>query len=374
MTTNIQWTDETWLIWPGCAPSSPGCANCYAVHDGWRLSYNPNPKVSAPYAGIVVKVLGDGTRIHGGADHPRRREPGNLKFSGLTRFLPGRLADPLKWRKHRRVFVSANSDLFLPARVATEEGRRQIAAVFGVMAATPHTYQVLTKWPSVAREWFAWVAAQRHDEERRSGSWVCDHAGASVYCREAATEMLNANGWAIGNGLRRQPNWPLPNVWLGTSVEDRKRKDRIDELCQVPAALRFLSCEPLLEDLGDLDLGGIDWVIGGGESGTRARPCALEWLESIVDQCRAASVPAFVKQLGAYVVSEQRAAETVEEAVELLGEEARAAWPRSRWLWRAKLGHSKGGDMDDFPESLKVRMMPGDRWPPLPPQLGVFGG
>ena len=66
MTTKIQWTDETWLMWPGCVPASAGCANCYAVRDGWRLAYNPNPKVAAPYAGIVKKVLADGTDILGG--------------------------------------------------------------------------------------------------------------------------------------------------------------------------------------------------------------------------------------------------------------------------------------------------------------------
>lgn len=96
-------------------------------------------------------------------------------------------------------------------------------------------------------------------------------------------------------------HWKWPSsVWLGTSVENRKALSRIDVLRKVPAAVRFLSVEPLLEDLGAIDLTGIDWVIVGGESGHGARPMLLEWARSIVGQCQAASVPVFVKQLGAH--------------------------------------------------------------------------
>jgi protein gp37 len=317
MSTGIQWTDETWLMWPGCVPASPGCANCYARRDAWRLSYNPNPKVSAPYQGIVKKVLADGTEILAGEDHRRRRDPGVLKFTGLTRFLPERLAIPLRWRKPRRIFVSANSDLFLPSRVATEQGRRQIAAVFGVMAVCKrHTFQVLTKWPGEACKWFAWL-----------------RPGWGDVMQPALEQHLDDD--QIGQ-VRRSGDWPwpLPNVWIGTSVEDQPRADdRIPKLLQVPAALRFLSCEPLL---GPIDLGlkrlgdrGIDWVIVGGES--NGRPCDVAWIRSIVEQCKSAGVTVFVKQLGSD--------------------------PR-HGLERLDLRHSHGGDASEWPEDLRVREMP----------------
>lgn len=105
--------------------------------------------------------------------------------------------------------------------------------------------------------------------------------------------------------------WPLPNVWCGVSVEDRKHgMPRIDELRRVPATVRMLSCEPLLEDLGALDLAGVGWVIAGCESGPGARPCEVEWLRSICDQCATAGVPFFAKQAkpreGAYSITDIR--------------------------------------------------------------------
>jgi protein gp37 len=124
------------------------------------------------------------------------------------------------------------------------------------------------------------------------------------------------------------------SVWLGVSVEDRKNKHRIDILRQTPAALRFLSLEPLLEDLGELDLTGISWCIIGGESGPGARRCDVDWIRKIVWQCQAASIPVFVKQLGAHVIEN--------------GE---------RRIKRDK----KGGDMDEWAHDIRVR-----EWPEVP--------
>jgi protein gp37 len=114
-------------------------------------------------------------------------------------------------------------------------------------------------------------------------------------------------------------------------VENRKTRHRIDTLREVPAAVRFLSLEPLLEDLGELDLSGISWAIIGGESGPGARPCNTVWVREIVEQCKAAGVACFVKQLGAHVIQN--------------GE---------RRIKRDK----KGGDMDEFPYDLRVREFP----------------
>ncbi len=164
------------------------------------------------------------------------------------------------------------------------------------------------------------------------------------------------------------------NVWLGTTVEDRKRKGRIDELRAVPAAIHFLSLEPLLEDpdLGDDDLAGIDWVIVGGESGHGARRFDVTWARSIISQCRAAGVAVHVKQLGAFVVDRNDAFDTCSVPPE----------DDSQWPWhdrdpddiedningfreeyqgapvRVHLRDKKGGDWNEWPADLRVREYP----------------
>ncbi|MGH4017867.1 MAG: DUF5131 family protein [Pseudonocardiaceae bacterium] len=155
------------------------------------------------------------------------------------------LAAPLHWRDPRLVFVNSMSDLF-HARVPFEF----VQKVFAVMAATPqHTYQLLTK---------------RSTRLRR---------------------------------LAPQLPWP-PNVWMGVTVEDTTVIGRVDDLRNVPAAVRFLSCEPLLGPLTELDLTGIGWVIAGGESGTHARPVQPTWITELRDTCTTARVPFFFKQWG----------------------------------------------------------------------------
>lgn len=155
------------------------------------------------------------------------------------------LDQPYRWKQPRVVFVNSMSDLF-HARVPLDFVKR----VFEVIADTPqHTYQILTK-------------------------------RASRLSRVAA-----------------RLNWP-DNLWMGVSVEDSSQLHRVDDLRAVPAAVRFLSCEPLLGPLTGLDLDGIGWVITGGESGPRARPLDSAWVREIRDACQTASVPFFHKQWG----------------------------------------------------------------------------
>ncbi|MEU7151239.1 phage Gp37/Gp68 family protein [Streptomyces sp. NPDC039022] len=171
---------------------------------------------------------------------PRTSGPG----FGLT-VHPEALRVPYGWRSPRTVFVNSMSDLF-HARVPLGFVRQ----VFGVMADTPqHTYQVLTK------------------RARR--------------LRQVAGKL----------------EWP-PNVWMGVSVETARELPRVDDLRRVPAAVRFLSCEPLLGPLDGLDLSGIDWVIAGGESGPHFRPVEVEWVTGVRDACRDADVAFFFKQWG----------------------------------------------------------------------------
>jgi protein gp37 len=166
------------------------------------------------------------------------------------RLVPEKLEQPLQWKRSRRIFVNSMSDLFqdgVPPAYIARVGRVMERASW-------HLFQVLTK---------------RHDRLR---------------------ELLSGDlEWMSA----------LPNVWFGVSVEDRQYGlPRVDSLRRTPAAVRFLSIEPLLEDLGALDLSGIDWVIVGGESGPRARPMREEWVLSIRDQCRKQKVAFFFKQWG----------------------------------------------------------------------------
>jgi protein gp37 len=155
------------------------------------------------------------------------------------------LRQPYRWGGHRVVFVNSMSDLF-HARVPIDYVRR----VFDVIADTPqHTYQVLTK---------------RSTRVRR---------------------------------LANRLDWP-PNLWMGVSVENAEHLTRVDDLRIVPAAIRFLSCEPLLGPLSDLSVEGIDWVITGGESGPNARPIDAAWVRDIRDKCAAGGVSYFHKQWG----------------------------------------------------------------------------
>ena len=207
LNTGIEWTDRTWNPTTGCEKISPGCANCYA-------------------------------------EEITKRFPNGFPNGFNLTLHPGRLTEPLKWRKPSRIFVNSMSDLFhkdIPLEF--------IQKVFDVAGQSPrHTYQILTK------------RADRLAELAPKLTWH-------------------------------------KNIWMGVSVESQKYVQRIAYLQQVPANIRFLSCEPLLGHL-DLDLTDIHWVIVGGESGHKHRPIKPEWAESIRDQCQKAGVAFFFKQWG----------------------------------------------------------------------------
>lgn len=294
-TSKIEWTDATWNVVTGCEKVSPGCDNCYAetFAERWR--------------GI----------------------PGHHFETGFDVTLrPERLTIPLRWRKPKRVFVNSMSDLF-----HKDIPDDYIARVFAAMSLTPqHTFQILTK---------------RHGRMR---ALLSD----PKFEKQVDRELLTVPAFADQKLIRRswplpKPGWPLPNVWLGVSVEDQKRADlRIPALVDTAAAVRFLSCEPLL---GPVDLTAwmppgfanwrcqapgchrfyagplqqhcpdcgseglwtgshtgnghpngqpIGWVIAGGESGHGARPMSPDWARSLRDQSQAAGVPYLFKQWGEY--------------------------------------------------------------------------
>ncbi len=313
--TSIEWTDKTWNPTRGCSLVSPGCTNCYAMKFAHRFS-------------------GKGGRYEG---LTRLRTKGGPVWTGKVRSVPEMLEAPLRWKKPRKVFVNSMSDLF-----HEDVSFDFIAAVFGVMASTPHhTYQVLTKRPENMRRWFELMA--------RAGN--------------VQSVLHQAVKVAMGYHHKRRPAvnlpaWPLPNVWLGVSCESQAQVERLDMLRQVPAVVRFVSFEPLLGPIERVNLEGIHWTIMGGESGRQARPCALEWIESLVRQTLRAGAAPFVKQLGSYVVSEHRTApkELMSRPDEL--EPYHFAPNGEVWAWRAGLTDSAGSDLSSWPLHMQVRQWP----------------
>lgn len=317
--TGIEWADATWNPIVGCDKVSPGCDNCYAIRTAHRMTANPNPKVSAAYAGTEA----DG------------------EWTGKINLLDQRLDQPLRWRDPRRIFVNAQSDLF--HKDVPDEFIARVWAIMGL--AEQHTFQILTKRPGRMRSLLSSEAFRIR---------VLDKAYLMAVGEDPTVKVPRPVAGAyrdrvtVAVGLRDEPlvlnalEWPLPNVWLGTSVEDQHWADiRVPLLLDTPAAVRFLSAEPLLGPV-DLEMslsrhtlglvlddclactqpydyhvsGGqvgdecpvpdtgvrpIDWVIVGGESGPGARPMHREWVRSLRDQCTAAGVAFLFKQWGEWV-------------------------------------------------------------------------
>lgn len=257
----IGWTHATWNPVTGCSRVSPGCEHCYAELLSLRMGWSTKPWTNQNAA--------ENVKLH-----------------------PERLSAPLRWRKPRKVFVNSMSDLFhelVPIEF--------IARVFDTMACATvdcdkrhehteecwtgpsHIFQVLTKRPDRMR------AVLNELPDFLSERWPGDRPIMA----------------ALETGY-----WPLPNVWLGVSAEDQRRWDeRVEILGRVPAAVRFVSAEPLL---GPVDAGNafdppidgtyqpVDWVIIGGETGPAYRPMEVAWAESLARQCQLANVACFVKQ------------------------------------------------------------------------------
>ncbi|MBW4982528.1 phage Gp37/Gp68 family protein [Mameliella sp. CS4] len=266
--STIEWTDATWNPITGCSVVSPGCTNCYAMKlAGTRLRNHPSR------AGLT-----DSSRA-------------GPVWNGKVRLNDQWLEQPIHWRRGRNVFVCAHGDLF-----HEDVPDDWIDAVFAVMALAPqHNFQVLTKRAARMRTYMSHVNA--HGETRHE-----------IIERKARHMFEYADAWMT-------ESWPLPNVWMGVSVENQAEADRrIPHLLSIPAHVRFLSCEPLLgpvdltairrtRELGfmrplDGRFNRIDWVIAGGESGPGARPSNPQWFRDLRDQCAAAGVPFHFKQWG----------------------------------------------------------------------------
>ena len=295
--SGIEWTDATWSPVRGCTPVSAGCANCYAARMAHRFS-GPGK----PYEGLTR----DG------------------KWTGEVRLIPELLDQPIRWRKPRRIFVCSMSDLFHEA-----VPRSLIVSVLHTAALCwafekGHTFQILTK------------------RSKRMLELLNDHElEGEITCLDY-------------DGVSASAPWPLPNVHLGVSAENQEMLDRrVPDLLATPAAVRFVSLEPLLGEIdtrtwlngwcpacgsdgwegrfprrnegtgkpagshycphcgsnlpnfptvqrGDYIFNALHWVIVGPETGPGARPCKIEWVRSIVEQCHNSDVPCFVKRVPGY--------------------------------------------------------------------------
>lgn len=342
--TKIEWTDATANVVNGCSLASPGCTNCYAMKmAGTRLRTHPSRK------GLTTQT-----------------KAGPV-WNGIVRFNERALQDVLGWKKPRMIFWNAHGDLFHES-VPDE----WIDRCFAAMAATPHhIHQVLTKRSARMRAYLSDAGvAGRVSYEGRAG-------------------------------------WPLRNVWLGVSVEDQDRADeRIPDLLAAPAAIRWLSCEPLL---GPIDLTAIDvtasergaepsglilldaltgvhrdaddsiegvlgcpdphldWIVVGGESGSRARPMHPAWARSLRDQCSDAGVPFLFKQWGEWHPSEQHADCEMREIMAFRGDHSQEWRPGNATYWAGqdgwqgmcRIGKKAAGrrldgiEHNDFPQESK---------------------
>lgn len=290
--SKIEWTEQTWNPVTGCSKVATGCKNCYA------------------------ETLAN-------------RFWGERKFTDV-RCHPERLGIPLRRKKPTMYFVNSMSDLFHDA-VPDDF----IYKVFAVMALRRrHTFQVLTK---------------RHARMNRLLSLLANVEAGSF----EATQWDAARRWlqsAVGPKEREyigimmaDQRWPLPNVWLGCSASTQADLDALlPDLMATPAAVRFLSLEPLIERIDvrtALATGAIHWVIVGGESGPGARACDVAWIAEIIKQCRAAETSCYTKQLGSYPILDPR-------------------YDRSLPGSTRRLSRPKGGDPDEWPEALRVREFP----------------
>ncbi len=361
--TKIEWADATINAVNGCSVVSPGCTNCYAMRlAGTRMKHHPSR------AGLTMPTKAGPAVAEGTA---RSRAKPKHVWTGEVRLSETALLQPLKWKRPRRIFWNAHGDLF-HENVPDE----WIDRVFAVCALTPqHTHMILTKRSARMREYFNGPIGLDGKHLRRA-LW-----------REAIPESHE-------NTLTSVP-FPLPNVWLGVSVEDQTRADeRIPDLLATPAAVRFISAEPLLGPLNlntvkmidyETEGGGsvqgwesalngkrfnewqdgdsegwpkLDWVIAGGESGPGARPMHPDWARSLRDQCAAAGVAFHFKQWGEWVFEDQLYDDPGDDLFDGKGNPVSAKthwWPEADEFASFKVGKKRAGRLldgrthDEFP-------------------------
>lgn len=301
--TKIEWTDATWNPIRGCSRVSEGCRHCYAETVAKRFSGE-----GQPYEGLIAR---------GG------------QWNGQIKIVDHVMDQPLRWQRPRLVFVNSMSDLFhenVPEHV--------VDRVFSVMAlAEKHTFQVLTKRPERMLQYLS-------QDRRRQWADMAVHFWGGID-PDALHDSIH-----YGDQV-------LPNVWLGVSVEDQKSADeRIPLLLATPAAVRWISAEPLLGpvDLSCWPIYGPDreqllnWVVVGGESGANARPMHPDWARSLRDQCADAGVPFLFKQWGEWAPRDFPAWPENADYLDSIG---KGWWCPETRVWMERVGKRSAGRLLD---------------------------
>lgn len=338
--TSIEWAHppgflgDTWNPTLGCDKISPGCKHCYAIRSVNRMAGNPNEKMKAANAGLVV-MTGAG-----------------LNWTGKVNSLPERLSIPFRRKQPTCWFVNSLSDLF-----HQEIPDEFIDRVLGVMALCPqHRFMILTKRPG------RMLAYLNRLCRIRLAGWPNEDEMRMYAVHE---DFIGDTAWLY----RRHP-WPLPNVWMGVSVENElTAHERLPVLLETPAAVRFVSYEPALGPVDftpylwgrlepcadcprdadclcgfrtrkDLGLTALDQIIVGGESGPSARDFEVAWARDTIAQCKASRTACFVKQVGSKPM--------------LTGLNG----VNRDWPWGFPMKDKKGGNPDEWPEDLRVREFP----------------
>ena len=345
--SSIEWTDTTWNVALGCDRVSSGCDGCYAIPQAHIRASNPHPKVAAAFAGLTT------------------RTSDRLDWTGKVNLIEERLNQPFAWRNPRKVFVNSLADLFhdkIPADF--------ISDVFAVMALTPqHTYQILTKRHGPMRSllnkqafWYQVGRKARH--LGYSNSRAANHLG---------------DGSNIYDTAQWETRRHLPNVWLGVSVEDQKHADlRIPALLETPAAVRWISAEPLLgpvilrddwmgADPYRRDEPSLTWVVAGGESGPKARPMHPSWPRSLRDQCQAAGIAFLYKQWGEWWPQPRYNTDDRHHVVMVNGMDRGTPWPG----WG--LDQPDAEVMERVGKKRAGRLLDGREWNEFPQEVAATG-
>lgn len=345
--TSIQWTDKTWTplrakrldngkVGVHCVKVSAGCAHCYSETFNKRTL--PNQGTGLPFT--------------------------HASTAQVEVFIDEKiLLQPLRWRTPKMVFVCSQTDLF-----AEFVDDWMIDRLLAVMALTPqHTYQILTKRPDRMRAHLS--EPGRLMEIAEDACTVAFDASSKHGINDVAAVQWGGDPPVK---LKTLPAWPLPNVWLGVSAENQETLKRAWILCETPAAMRFVSLEPLLEpvDLNKLELlhAGwrkeltigryLDWVIVGGESGPGSRPFDVKWARHAVYQCRQAGVACFVKQMGSVPIMPGCRQNHWDWGGSWGHTPKFSNFSESPPMWRIHLADRKGGDIEEWANDLRVREFP----------------
>lgn len=291
--SKIEWTDKTWNFLRGCSRTGPDCDNCYAIREARRKDVP-----GGSYEGLT-----------------RKTADGRLDWSGRVHVAYDKLPEPLRWRKPQKVFVDSMSDMFHPSvpDEVIDMGFATMLASEVISNCAKHVYQILTKRAGRAREYLSADPKELVQRWAKAGNRYFAAGVKDLSFYDIVLNRCSAKQRPDGTTESPYEFWshpenvfPLPRVHLGVSVGQEAARDLVEDLLQTPAALRFVSIEPLWGDLNPRILqSGIDWAIVGGETGPGARPMPLQTMRNIIAYGREHGIATFIKQTGRWIEGDE---------------------------------------------------------------------